>query len=225
MSIVTLPMSRTNRTRFPFADTSILSAMLAPMKSIESSPASPSTVSLPSPGSQSNVSSPAPIRARSLPLLPSSVSLPSPPSSLSSPWPAKISSSPRPAARVRAIAGAGSPAAAMSSLPSTPSTASASVASWCRIATAARSPATTTPEASPLTWIPSPSFVPSTMTRSAWPSPGCSAERRREIDVHSADVGAGQVVDGDDVGPAERVEVDPLDAGGVHRDVAWARKN
>ena len=38
--------------------------------------------------------------------------------------------------------------------------------------------------------------------------------------MHAADVGAAQVVDGDEVGAAEGVEVDPLDAGGVHRDVA-----
>ena len=40
-----------------------------------------------------------------------------------------------------------------------------------------------------------------------------------KIDVHVADVGAAQVVDGDQVGAAKSVEVDGLDAVGVHRDV------
>jgi hypothetical protein len=47
-----------------------------------------------------------------------------------------------------------------------------------------------------------------------------AAEGAGEVDVHAADVGSGQAVDRDDVGAAESVEVDPLDAGGVHRDVA-----
>ena len=40
-----------------------------------------------------------------------------------------------------------------------------------------------------------------------------------EVDVDFADVGSGQVVDGDQVGAAERGEVDLFDAVGVHRDV------
>ena len=51
---------------------------------------------------------------------------------------------------------------------------------------------------------------------------GCAEEADGEIDVHVLDVRAGQVVHRDDVGAAERVEVDPLDAVGVHRDVARA---
>src|SRR6266536_2940387 len=47
-----------------------------------------------------------------------------------------------------------------------------------------------------------------------------SAEGACELDVQTADVGSAQVVDGDDVRAAEGVEVDPLDSGGVHRDVA-----
>ena len=46
------------------------------------------------------------------------------------------------------------------------------------------------------------------------------AERAGEIDVDLRHVGAGQVVDGDRVGAAERVEVDPLDVIEVHDDVA-----
>src|SRR5207247_5882500 len=45
-------------------------------------------------------------------------------------------------------------------------------------------------------------------------------EGGREVDVHAGDVGAAQVADGDEIGAAEGVEVDPLDAGGVHRDIA-----
>src|SRR4030095_2953204 len=40
------------------------------------------------------------------------------------------------------------------------------------------------------------------------------------VDVDPGDVGAAQVVDGDQVGRAEGVEVDLLDIVGVHRDVA-----
>src|SRR5262245_65465630 len=49
--------------------------------------------------------------------------------------------------------------------------------------------------------------------------PDDSAEAAGEIDVHTGDVGSGQVVDRDQIGSAECVEVDPLDAGRVHRDV------
>ena len=49
---------------------------------------------------------------------------------------------------------------------------------------------------------------------------GGPAEGAGEVDVHVADVGAAQVADADEVGAAEGVEVDPLDAGGVHRDIA-----
>src|SRR5439155_22920675 len=47
---------------------------------------------------------------------------------------------------------------------------------------------------------------------------GGAAEGAGEVDVHAADVGAAQVVDGDEVGAAEGVEVDQLDAVRVHRD-------
>ena len=46
-----------------------------------------------------------------------------------------------------------------------------------------------------------------------------TAQEAGEIDVHASDVGSGQVVDRDEVRPAEGVEVDPLDAGRVHGDV------
>ncbi len=42
----------------------------------------------------------------------------------------------------------------------------------------------------------------------------------REIDVDLVHIGAGQVVDGDAVGAAERVELDALDVVQVHDDVA-----
>src|SRR4029453_307919 len=47
-----------------------------------------------------------------------------------------------------------------------------------------------------------------------------SAERRCQIEVHRADVGARQVAYRDAVGPAEGVEVAPLDPRRVHRHVA-----
>ena len=49
---------------------------------------------------------------------------------------------------------------------------------------------------------------------------GAAAGCAGEVGVDVADVGAGEVVDGDRVGAAERVEVDRLDAVGVHGDVA-----
>src|SRR5205807_7679041 len=47
---------------------------------------------------------------------------------------------------------------------------------------------------------------------------GGAAEGAGEVDVHAADVGDSEVVDGDEVGAAEGVEVDQLDAVRVHRD-------
>ena len=43
---------------------------------------------------------------------------------------------------------------------------------------------------------------------------------RGEVDVHLRDAGAREIVDGDRVGAAQGVEVDPLDAVEVHRDAA-----
>ncbi len=75
------------------------------------------------------------------------------------------------------------------------------------------------PDASPEAVIASFTSVPLTTTRSVWPSPAAppSAPARSRFDAR--DVGAGQVVDRDRVGAAERVEVDSLDAVRVHRDV------
>ena len=62
--------------------------------------------------------------------------------------------------------------------------------------------------------------VPLTVTRSACAVADQSAERAGEVEVDLADAGAVEVVDRDGVGAAEGVEVDGLDACGVHRDVA-----
>ena len=58
-----LAMSRVKRTRPPLAETSMFSAMFAPLNSIASVPSWPSMTSLPSPGSHWKVSSPAPEEA------------------------------------------------------------------------------------------------------------------------------------------------------------------
>ena len=63
-------------------------------------------------------------------------------------------------------------------------------------------------------------LVPLTMTVSACAVAGRAADRAGEVDVDLRDVGAGQVVDGDGVGAAQRVEVDALDIVEVHDDVA-----
>ena len=99
VSIVMLAMSRTSSSRPPFADSSMCSDMLAPLKFIVSLPLRPSTVSLPSPGFQTNESSPAPrltvsfprpASTESLPALPWIVSAPEPPTMVSSPLPPSI---------------------------------------------------------------------------------------------------------------------------------------
>ena len=61
-------------------------------------------------------------------------------------------------------------------------------------------------------------LVPLTMTVSAGAVAGRAAECAARFDVDLRDVGAGQVVDGDGVGAAERVEVDRLDVVEVHDD-------
>ena len=67
VSMVMLPTSRKRRRRVPLAERSMFSLTLAPLKTIVSKPAWPSTMSLPSPGFQTNVSLPSPMRAMSLP--------------------------------------------------------------------------------------------------------------------------------------------------------------
>ena len=62
---------------------------------------------------------------------------------------------------------------------------------------------------SPATLMLSLPLVPLTMTLSAWPSP------LPEVEVDLGDARAGQVVEGDGVGPAAAADVDQLDAGGV----------
>ncbi len=91
--------------------------------------------------------------------------------------------------------------------------------SECRTLTVGTRPPTFTPAASPLTLILSLPSVPLTIDVVGRVVAGRAAERAGEVDVELLDVGSGQVVDGDDVGAAESVEVDPLDAVGVHGDV------
>ena len=84
------PTSRVSVTRPPLAEMSMFSSTLAPLNSIVSLPAPPSTVSLPSPGFQTKVSSPAPRLATSLPRPPMTVSLPALPVMVSLPSPPLI---------------------------------------------------------------------------------------------------------------------------------------
>ena len=117
------------------------------------------------------MSSPEPNCARSLPPLPSIVSLPSPPRSVSTPVAPAIVSFPVPPSSVRAIAWAARLAAEIASSPPRPLTASASIGSWCWIATRVVRPDSATPVASPLTSIASLPLVPLTTTLSVAPSP------------------------------------------------------
>src|SRR6266540_3942312 len=172
VSIVMAPWARKNLRRLPLAERSKFSAAAAPLKTIVSLPASPSTLSLPSPGSHVNESSPAPISATSAPPFPSIASLPSPPMRLSPPSPPLMASLPAPPSSVSWVSAA-SPSPALSvSFPASDSMASASAlatsigmppgppetAMWEAVADAATS-IVSFPE------------VPSTVTRSL-PAPG-----------------------------------------------------
>ena len=101
------------------------------------------------------------------------------------------------------------PAAEIASLPPRPLTASSSVGSWCWIATSAGRPDTVTPAASPATSIVSSAVGAVDDDAVGLAVAGGAAGGACEVDVHARDVGAGEVVDGDDVGAAEGVEVDP----------------
>ena len=92
--------------------------------------------------------------------------------------------------------------------------------SECRILVVAARPLTFTAVASLLTSIASLPSVALTMTWSAAPSAVAPPRAPARSTFTAPDVGPGQVVDGDEVGAAESVEVDPLDAGRVHGDVA-----
>ena len=88
--------------------------LLADVAAVEvqrSSPASPSTVSLPSPGSHWKRSSPAPRSARSTPWLPSTESLPVPPIRRSAPLPPRRVSLPSPPSMVSVVSAARLPVA------------------------------------------------------------------------------------------------------------------
>ena len=63
-------------------------------------------------------------------------------------------------------------------------------------------------------------LLPLTTTLSVCAVAGATAEGGGQVGVHVGDAGSGEVVDGDDVGTAEGVEVDLLDAVRVHRDGA-----
>ena len=96
VSIVMLATSRTSSSRWPFADSSMCSDTLAPLKIIVSVPLRPSTVSLPSPGFQTNESSPLPRMTVSFPRPASTESFPDPPRIVSAPEPPTRLSSPLP---------------------------------------------------------------------------------------------------------------------------------
>jgi hypothetical protein len=127
VSIVTLPGSRKNSSRFPLADSSTCSDTAAPLNTIVSVPSWPSIVSLPSPGSQTKVSSPAPSRARSLPPFPSIESFPLPPSSVSTPLPPAIVSFPSPPSIVVGIVSVKAPLLSSMRTRSSPARASTAI--------------------------------------------------------------------------------------------------
>ena len=137
----------------------------------------------------------------------------------STPRPPAIVSSPAPPSSVRPIVPAGSAAAEIPSLPPRPLTTSLSVGSGCSIVTVAAGPDTVTRAASPLTSMRV--LVPRPVDGDAVDlTVACAGRAAFEVGVHVRDVGAAEVADGHEVGAAEGVEVDPLDADGVHGDVA-----
>ena len=91
------------------------------------------------------------------------------------------------------------------------------------MSTEAASPVTLMPDVEPATLIVSAPAVPLTMTESACAVAGSRSWSSGQVEVDLSDVGAGEVVDGDGVCAAEGVEVDPLDAVEVHRDVGRRR--
>ena len=110
-SMSTFATSRKNVARPPLAEMSMFSAAFAPLKSIVSKPAWPSSVSLSSPGFQTKVSFPAPMNA---------VSSPSPPLKRSSPPLPTKTSTPRPPFIVTRKRPASSPDASITSSPPRP---------------------------------------------------------------------------------------------------------
>ena len=219
---MTLPTSRKKRTRLPLAEMSIFSATLEPLKSIVSVPAWPSTVSLPSPGFQTKVSSPAPMKATSLPRPPSMTSLPSPPIRTSSPSLPRIVSLPAPPSTVSWTTPAGRVDALIDVVaaervddqlshwhPPEPLTATRAGRPDDREAGA---------RARDLDVVGTVGAVDDDGVGLA--VAGAAARSAGQVEVDLGDVGAGQVVDGDRVGAAQGVEVDPLDAVEVHGDVA-----
>ena len=139
------------------------------------------------------------------------------------PWLPAIVSSPEPPSGSNRIAPALRAEASILSLPSREWTSSSSVGSGWRILTVEERPLTFTSAASPLTSTASSRFEPLTTTLVGLAVAGGAAQRARQIDVDIVDVGAAEVVDRDEVGAAERVEVDLLDAVRVHRDGGDAR--
>ena len=212
---------RKNRTRPPLADTSNASATLAPLKARMSLPAWPSMMSLPSPGSQVKRSSPAPMSAVSLPWLPSSASLLSPPSWTSSPRPPSSVSSPAPPSSVSFMVSAPRVLASTRSSPPRALIVRASRAtSACAV--------TLTVAASPVTDA---AFagagrrdrvlrVGRVDDRLVVARVGRRAAEAAASSWLTVRTWSREVVDGDHVVAAERVDVDALDAVEVHRDGA-----
>ena len=208
-SMVTLATSRENSARPPLAEIVMFSAMLAPLKSIVSKPAWPSTVSLSSPGFQTKVSSPAPIRA---------VSLPSPPLIRSSPSLPMRRSLPRPPFIVSWMPSASRLAALITSSPPWPLRVSRSLAcSWKKMLTSAWRPKTC--DAAGVAGDAEHVGALGAVDRDRVGRAVAAAVRAAQVELDLRHVGAGQVADDDVVGAAERAELDVLDVVEVHRDV------
>src|SRR6266487_251394 len=209
-SMVTVPISRVSLARLPLAEMSISSSMLAPLNRSVSTPACPAPVSLASPGFQTNVSLPAPSKAVSFPVPPITVSSPALPVMVSLPAPPLI---------VRLIWPGLSAEALMVSLPARPSTLQRVVGPLGAFDRHLRRQSVDDDRcaaAGDVDVVVAGGAVDDHAVGRAITL--AASRRRRQIERNLLHVGAGEIVDRDGVGAAQRRELNVLDAVEVHGD-------
>ena len=221
-SIVTLATSRKNRTRPPFAEISMFSLMFAPKNSmrVRAVLAFDGIVAVAGVPLEHVVAGTE--QREVVAAVADTKSSPSPPSNTSAPWLPRIVSSPAPPSIVSLIMPAGSVAAVIAVVAAT-AVDDQRVVRVLRVRDVdQRRKADDRDRGARAEHVDRSSLplVPLTITVSAWPSPGRAADRAGEVDVDRRDVRPAEVVDRDDVGAAQRIDVDGLDVVEIHDDVA-----